>query len=107
MLALLDINVNQGNSLSNTLKTVSIVLVLAIAALIVIVFVVSMRWGVAIAKDISDPLIALAARLKTFAKGNLKDAFPVVDTQDEVAEMIATAEESINRAVYFTGLKIF
>lgn len=93
MLALLDINVNQGNSLSNTLKTVSIVLVLAIAALIVIVFVVSMRWGAAIAKDISDPLIALAARLKTFAKGNLKDAFPVVDTQDEVAEMIATANE--------------
>lgn len=93
MLALLDVNVNQGNSLSATLQTLSIILIITIFAIIVIAYVISSRLGTSIAKNISDPLIALAARFETFAKGNLKDAFPVVDTQDEIADMIATANQ--------------
>lgn len=96
ILALLDVNVDQGNTLSTTLSILCIVLLIVIVAIIVIAFTISNRMGVSIAKGISDPLIELAARLKTFAKGNLKDPFPVVDTQDEVAEMIQTANEMKN-----------
>lgn len=93
MLALMNIKVDNGNNVSNTLSVLSTILLLVIIAIIVIAFFMANRMGVSIAKGISDPLIALAARLKTFAKGNLHDDFPVVDTQDEVAEMIATANE--------------
>lgn len=93
ILALLNVNVDQGNTLNTTLSVLSIVLLIIICAIIIIVFMVANRMGISIAKGISDPLIALAERLKTFAKGNLKDDFPTVDTQDEVAEMIQTANE--------------
>lgn len=93
MLALLNVNVDQGNALSDTLTTVSTVLLLIIIAIIIVAFIVAGRMGTSIAKGISDPMIALAARLKTFAQGNLHDDFPTVDTQDEVAEMIGTANE--------------
>lgn len=93
MLALLDINVNQGNNLSTTLTILSTVLLIAIVVIVIVAFIVAGRMGNSIAKGISEPLIAFAARLKTFAKGNLADDFPTVDTQDEVAEMIDTANE--------------
>lgn len=93
ILGLLNENVEQGNRLSSTLTVLSIVLLIAIIVIILIAFTFANRMGNSIAKGISDPLIELAARLKTFAKGNLKDDFPTVDTQDEVAEMIQTANE--------------
>lgn len=93
ILTLLNINVNQGNSLNSTLSVLSTVLLIVIVVIILFTFFWSQRMGVAIAKGISDPLIALAARLKTFAVGNLKDDFPTVDSNDEVAEMIQTANE--------------
>ncbi len=93
MLALLDINVDKGNTLSDTLSVLSTVLLVSIIAIIVIAFIMANRMGNSIAKGISDPLIALAARFKTLATGNLADDFPTVDSKDEVAEMTQTANE--------------
>lgn len=93
ILALLNINVDQGNSLSNTLSTLSTVLLIVIVVIIIASFIIAGRLGNSIAKGISDPITALAARLKTFAVGNLHDDFPTVDSQDEIAEMIATSVE--------------
>lgn len=93
ILALMNINVNEGNELSTTLSTVSRILLFAIIAIIVIAFVIALRLGNTIAKGISDPVIALAARFKTLALGNLKDDFPVVNSNDEIAEMTQTANE--------------
>lgn len=93
MLELLDINVNQGNSLSDTLSILSTILIIVIALIIIVAFIIANRMGNLIAKGISEPITALAARLKTFAKGNLADPFPTVDTQDEIAEMTQTANE--------------
>lgn len=93
ILALMNINVDHGNKLSNTLSILSTVLLIAIIAIIIGVFIASGRIGASIAKGISEPLVALAARFKTLAKGNLKDDFPTVDTKDEVAEMTQTANE--------------
>ena len=93
MVSLMNENVNEGNVLANRLSILSIVLLLVIIALVVVSLVLSIRMGDSIAKGIADPITALAARFKTFAKGNLKDPFPVVDTQDEVADMIQTANE--------------
>lgn len=93
ILNLLNVNVDQGNTLSSTLSILSTVMLLLIVSIIVIAFIIANRLGVSIAKGISDPIIALAARFKTLAKGNLSEPFPVVNSQDEIAEMTQTANE--------------
>ncbi len=90
---LLNINVNEGNSLEARLSAMSIIFLIVIAAMIIFAFAQAMRMGSSIAKGIAVPLSALSDRFTTFAKGNLTDPFPIVDTHDEVADMIQTANE--------------
>lgn len=93
MVALMDENVREGNSLNSQLSAMTIIFLVLIIAIIVISILTAMRMGDKIAKGIAEPLGALADRFKTFAKGNLSDPFPVVDTNDEVADMIASAND--------------
>lgn len=90
---LLNANVNEGNSLEAKLSAMSIIFLIVIVAMIVFAMMQAMRMGNSIAKGIAVPLGELSDRFTTFAKGNLTDPFPVVDTQDEVADMINTANE--------------
>lgn len=84
-------NVEQGNVLSAQLTTLSITLLIVIAAVIVIGLAISLRMGTSIANGIARPLGQLSERLKTFAAGNLGDPFPEVDSHDEVADMVHEA----------------
>lgn len=93
ILDLLNVNVNQGNSLSSTLSTLSTVLLIVIVVIIIASFIMAGRLGNSIAKGISEPITELKERLKTFSVGNLHDAFPTVDSQDEIAEMITASNE--------------
>lgn len=90
---LLDANVNEGDSIEARLSAMSIIFLIVIVAMIVFAMMQAMRMGNSIAKGIAVPLGELSDRFTTFAKGNLTDPFPVVDTQDEVADMINTANE--------------
>ena len=93
LLELLNANVNEGNSLATRLSAMSIIFLIVIIAVIALAMAQAMRMGNSIAKGIALPLGELRDRFTTFAKGNLADPFPVVDTQDEVADMIHTANE--------------
>ncbi len=90
---IMDIKVNKGNQLSTTLSVVCVVLSVFIGIVIVLTLFMSFRIGVGIANSIAVPLNHLKDRLETFAKGDLSSPFPEVDSQDEVAEMIAVAQE--------------
>ncbi len=90
---LLNTKVNEGDSLQARLSAISIIFLIVIAAIIVFTFAQAMRMGSSIAKGIAVPLGALSDRFTTFAKGNLTDPFPIVDTHDEVADIIQTANE--------------
>lgn len=90
---LLDANINEGDSLAARLSAISIIFLIVIVASIVFAFAQAMRMGSSIAKGIAVPLGALSDRFTTFAKGNLTDPFPIVDTHDEVADIIQTANE--------------
>ena len=90
---MLDANVNEGDSLAARLSAISIIFLIVIVASIVSAFAQAMRMGSSIAKGIAVPLGALSDRFTTFAKGNLTDPFPIVDTHDEVADIIQTANE--------------
>lgn len=72
---LLDANVNEGDSLAARLSAISIIFLIVIVASIVFAFAQAMRMG------------------SSIAKGNLTDPFPIVDTHDEVADIIQTANE--------------
>lgn len=90
---LLDANVKEGNSLATRLSAMSIIFMIVIIAVIALAMIQAMRMGDSIAKGIAVPLNALSDRFTTFAKGNLTDPFPEVDSKDEVADMIQTANE--------------
>lgn len=104
---LMDANVTEGNRLASVLSVVGFLFIAIIIAIIILCLVTSTRMGAKIATGIADPLIALEARLKTFAVGNLHDPFPVVDTNDEVSSMIDTANqmaERLNEVIADCGL---
>lgn len=85
--SLLNVKVNEGNSLSKTLTIVGWILVAAILVITVVAMILSTKIGKKIARKISVPLEQLGGRLKTFAAGDLTSPFPTVDTGDEVELM--------------------
>lgn len=84
-------NVDKGNSLAATLNIMRNTLILAILAIIIISVVVSIKLGSSIAKGISNPLGALAERLRLFSGGDLASPFPTTSTEDEVSDMVHEA----------------
>lgn len=90
---LLEVKVTEGNKLSRTLMTVTLVLIVVNIAAIAAAMVLSVRIGKKIAIGIAEPLKNLGQRLKLFAAGDLSSPFPTSDSEDEVAEMVHDASE--------------
>ena len=82
-----------GNSTSAALSIVSAVLIIIIGVCIVAALFFSINMGRNMAKDIARPMIQLGDRLEGFAKGDLFSPFPVVETEDEVSDMIKAAND--------------
>ncbi len=91
--SIMDVKVDRGNDISTVMMVVCVLLVAAIAVTIILAITFSLRLGKNIAVGISEPLVQLGNRLESFAKGDLYSPFPETDSQDEVAEMIASARE--------------
>lgn len=94
--SLLEVKVQEGKKLSNTLNILSIVLSIVIVLVIAASIVLSMRIGKKIAMGISGPLTELGKRFKLFATGDLTSPFPESDSEDEVADMVRDAVEMAN-----------
>lgn len=90
---IMDVKVDRGNSVSATMTFVCIVLIGVIAVIIVMSMFSSIRLGRNIADNIAKPMLQLGDRLESFAQGDIFSPFPTVDTQDEVADMIAAAND--------------
>ncbi|MGN0352248.1 MAG: methyl-accepting chemotaxis protein [Roseburia sp.] len=106
VLELLNTNVNRGNSLSSSLKTLSMMLVIAIAVITVIVYFVSQNFGKKIAEGIAVPMGQLSERFKTFARGDLSSPFPEIRTKDEIADMVEEVKymaENLNIIIHDAG----
>ncbi len=93
LVSIMDIKVERGNVVSATMTAVCVVLVIVLVLVIAFVIVLSIRLGRSIATSISEPLVELGDRLENFAQGDLFSPFPVVETKDEVAEMIKSAND--------------
>lgn len=91
--SMMDIKVDRGNSVSTTMTVVWIVLVLVIALIIIASMFFSIRLGANIAENISKPMVELGNRLEGFAQGDLFSPFPAVENDDELSDMIASAND--------------
>lgn len=89
--SIMDVKVDRGNSIFAVMTVVCFVLVVIIVVTIILSMLSSLRLGRGIAENISRPLIELGDRLESFAQGDLFSAFPSVETEDEVSDMITSA----------------
>lgn len=99
---LLTVKINEGNSLSGMLRTLTIALSLLIVAVIGAAMVISLKMGRGIAKGIAQPMIELGGRLATLAAGDFDAPFPEVEAEDEVADMVREASDmaqKLNRLI--------
>lgn len=94
--ALLNVKVNEGNSLSAKLTIAEIILFFTITIVIVSAMILSTKIDKQIAKGIASPLGKLGQRLKTFSTGDLISPFPMIETGDEVEHMEKDATEMAN-----------
>lgn len=85
---LMTINVEKGDSSRATLKTLLYISLVAIIVVIVVAASYSMRLTMVITKSIVEPLTAVKDRFVTFAEGDLESAFPKVENEDEIAELL-------------------
>lgn len=88
---LMEVNVTKGDQMETTLAIAKIVILLVIVGIMLTSFSISIKWGNALADEIATPLEKLAQRLRTFAHGDIKSDFPVVENKDEIADMIVEA----------------
>lgn len=93
LLELLNANVNEGDALASRLNIMGIIFLAVIVLTIIFAVSLSAKMGGAISEGVAKPLGELAARLQTFAKGDLTTEFPVVKSKDEVAEMADAARQ--------------
>ena len=93
MKELLDLKEKEGNALKSLLlKAINIAVIILIVVLIISISI-SNVLARTVSNAIATPLQELAERLKAFAKGDLSSEFPVIDTQDEVADIENVARE--------------
>lgn len=88
---IMDIKVEKGQQVSSLLTMIVIGLTVIIIVIITISIIFALSLGKGIANSIAEPLDNLRDRLDTFAKGDLSSPFPVVDTKDELAEMVSVS----------------
>lgn len=85
---IMEIKVDKGQEVSNTLAIIIIALTVIIILVITASIIFAISLGKSIANSIAGPIDQIKARLDIFAKGDLSSPFPTVDTKDELAEMV-------------------
>ncbi len=89
--SLMEVNRQKADEMEQSLMVMQI----AMMALIVVVIIVASAIAMRISKQISDgiaiPLNAVGERFKEFAAGDISSEFPLVETKDEISDMLDQA----------------
>lgn len=89
--SLMEVNVQKAHEMESTLNILQLAMIILIVVVIVVATIFSTRISNNISNGISEPLNALADRLQAFAGGDISSEFPVVETKDEIADMLVEA----------------
>ena len=90
-------NIELGDKTQAVLKVLQIAAILLIVVLLVAAFIIAKKIGNAVAEGIATPLNALAERLERFAQGDLDSPLPAYDSNDEVGDMVRSANDTIGK----------
>lgn len=90
--SLMDLCVQKGDRAEADLRTMELIMLLVILAIVVISFWSSTILGRKMAGDIEKPMLALAKRLQLFSQGDLDSEFPECTTEDEISYMVQVAK---------------
>ena len=90
-------NIKRGDKTQAVLNVLQIAAILLIVVLLVAAFIVAKKIGNAVAEGIATPLNALAERLERFAQGDLDSPLPAYDSNDEVGDMVRSANDTIGK----------
>ena len=90
-------NIQRGDKTQAVLNVLQIAAILLIVVLLVAAFIIAKKIGNAVAEGIATPLNALAERLERFAQGDLDSPLPAYDSNDEVGDMVRSANDTIGK----------
>lgn len=86
--ALMAVNQEEGADERTLNKTLLYIACIVIVIVIIVLVLYSARLSGVIAKGIEKPLIELKDRFITFAEGDIDSPLPVIETEDEIAELV-------------------
>lgn len=86
--ALMDLNKQEGSDERAFNKTLLYISFVVIIVVIIVLVLYSAKLSGVIAKGIEKPLVELKDRFITFAEGDIDSPLPVVETEDEIAELV-------------------
>lgn len=86
--ALMAVNQEEGADERTLNKTLLYIACIVIVIVIIVLVLYSARLSGVIAKGIKKPLIELKDRFITFAEGDIDSPLPVIETEDEIAELV-------------------
>ena len=94
---LMDINVTVGNQERSGLAVLIYIVLAIIIAIVIIAVVYSTKLSAHITKSIEQPLTELKDRFITFAEGDLDSPLPVVESEDEIKDLVESTHLMANR----------
>ncbi len=96
MANLMDVNVQKGDEMEDSLAILQLIMVIIIIAVIATSMFVSIKLGRVISQDLEQALQALGNRIKTFSEGDLDSEFPQRDVDDEIQDMAKQIKDMAN-----------
>ncbi len=93
VLALMNVNVEKGDNVSNTMTILLFVIIAVIIVIIAIAGIVAFKIGSNISNGIVNPLSELGKRMAAFAHGDLSSSFPESEHEDEIKDIIVDCED--------------
>lgn len=86
--SLMSVNLEEGTDERTLNKTLLYIACIVIVVVIIVLVIYSARLSGVIAKSIEKPLIELKNRFITFSEGDIDSPLPVVESEDEIAELV-------------------
>lgn len=95
--SLMEVNSTLGSHRRTFLSGLFYVLLVVIIIVIVGVIVYAMKLANSISKGIEKPLNELTDRFATFAEGDIHSPLPVVESEDEIADLVGSIQVMADR----------
>lgn len=94
---LMDVNSSKGSQRRTFLSGLFYILLVVIVGVIAAVVFYAMKLSGNISKGIEKPLNELRDRFATFADGDISSALPVVESEDEIADLVGSIQIMADR----------